>query len=261
MDDEVRRCYDRMAASYHLIFDDWEASIARQAEAIGSLLEREAGGRSPLRILDCACGIGTQALGLAMRGYRLTGSDFSAAAVARARDEAARRGLDLSLYVADMCDLSAIPESGFDAVVCLDNALPHLQSEEDLLQAARQIRGKLRPGGLLLAGIRDYDSALQGERPVVQGPTFKSDNGRRRIVHQIWDWIDDRRYVFHLYITRETEEGWESEHFAATYRAVRRDELTAFLEAAGFAGIRWLDPAQSSRYQPVVLAKAGSATV
>lgn len=39
--------------------------MARQAAAIGSILERECGPAVSTTVLDYACGIGTQALGLA----------------------------------------------------------------------------------------------------------------------------------------------------------------------------------------------------
>jgi glycine/sarcosine N-methyltransferase len=251
-------CYDELAADYHLIFADWDASIARQAAAIGPLLERECGGGG-LRILDCACGIGTQSLGLAQRGHRITGCDASRPAIERARAEAGGRGLELSLSVADMRDLTGVAEGDYDAVICLDNALPHLESESDLRQAARQIRRKLRAGGVFLASIRDYDQAA-GEKPVVLGPQFYRDGERRRIVHQVWDWMDERRYTFHLYITLEEPDGWVSRHYAATYRAVLREELRVVLEASGYTGVRWLMPEKSGFYQPLVLAKAGAAS-
>ncbi len=228
--------------------------MARQAAALGPILERECGAAT-LRILDCACGIGTQALGLARRGHRLTGCDLSPAAVARAGSEARQRRLDLPFCVADMRDLSPVLEGEFDAVVCLDNGLPHLDGPVQLLEAAIQMRRKLRPGGLFMASIRDYDRLVLG-KPIVQGPAFHSDEGRRRIVHQVWDWIDDRRYTFHIYITRQTPDGWESHHYASTYRAVLRDELAAVLTAAGFARVRWLAPPESGFYQPLVLATA-----
>jgi len=240
MSEEVGRCYDQFAASYHLIFEDWEASMARQAAAVGPILERECGEPRILRILDCACGIGTQALGLAKRGHIVTGCDLSAAAVDRASAEARGRGLDLRLFVADMLDLTSVPENEFDAVVCLDNALPHLDGPQQLLQAATQMRMKLKPGGTWMASIRDYDHLVR-ERPAVQGPAF----------------YNDRRYTFHLYITLQTPNGWESRHFAATYRAILRDELTAALGAAGFTDARWLFPPESGFYQPLLLAKAG----
>ena len=219
--------YDPLAEHYHLIFENWEASIERQAAALGPLLERECGCRQ-LRILDCSCGIGTQALGLARRGHQVTGSDVSAAAVERARREAAQRGSAITFHVADMRRLDGLPGEAFDAVVAADNSLPHLLSDEDLRLAAVSIRARLAPGGILLASIRDYDQLL-AERPTVQGPAFLDDAGRRRIVHQVWDWTSERCYTFHLYITRETGEGWECFHYAANYRALQRAELGEIL--------------------------------
>jgi len=40
------------------------------------------------RILDCACGIGTQAIGLAALGYCVTASDLSEGALAEAKKRA-----------------------------------------------------------------------------------------------------------------------------------------------------------------------------
>src|SRR5579871_5909851 len=123
--------YDSLAAYYHLIFEDWDASIARQAGILGPLIEG-ACGRRGARILDAACRIGTQAIGLAQRGHSVTGSDLSAEAVARARAEAAKRKLAIPFYTADVRDLEEVPGKAFDAVLLADNALAHLQSEADL---------------------------------------------------------------------------------------------------------------------------------
>jgi glycine/sarcosine N-methyltransferase len=255
MDEIVRGFYDALAPEYRLIFADWEASMARQAAALHPILERECGTARSVRVLDCACGIGTQAIGLAKLGYRVTGSDLSGGAIERARQEVAARGLDCALHVADMRDLSSVPESGFDAVICMDNALPHLMTDADVAQAAAAIRGKLRGGGIFLASIRDYDRLL-GERPTVQGPAFYTDAGRRRMVFQLWDWKDEQRYEFHMYITRETADGWHTHHGASMYRALLPEELTPILEGAGFQRVRWMAPAESGFYQPLVLAVA-----
>ena len=252
---DPKDCYDELASHYHLMFENWESSIERQAVALGPILELECGPPNATRILDCACGIGTQALGLAKLGFRVSGCDVSSRAVERARQEASQRGLDLQLSVANMLDLSGLEDSCFDAVICMDNALPHLENTEQLIQAVTQMRTRLRPKGLLMASIRDYDRLIE-EKPVVQGPSFYSDQGHRRIVFQVWEWLDDRRYIFHLYITREIVKAWQTFHTAAVYRAVLRDELQAVLHQAGFINARWLLPAESGFYQPMILATA-----
>jgi 2-polyprenyl-3-methyl-5-hydroxy-6-metoxy-1,4-benzoquinol methylase len=142
-------------------------------------------------------------LGLAKLGFQVTACDLSPSAVERTRNEAEKRGLSVRAFVSDMLDLTEVPDGEFDAVICMDNSLPHLESEE-LLRATVQIRRKLRSGALFIASIRDYDSLVQ-EKPMVQGPNFYSDEKGRRIVHQVWDWLDDRRYTFHLYMTAKSK--------------------------------------------------------
>jgi glycine/sarcosine N-methyltransferase len=254
--------YEDLAADYHLMFQDWWASATWQGEVLTDLLHR-AGVDPPASVYDCTCGIGTQALPLAAHGFRVTGSDLSAAAVERARAEAQARGIDVRLDVADIRDL---PPGRYDAVVSFDNSLPHLLTDADLAAAVRSIRGCLDTGGPFLASIRDYDAILRdgtaGVLPVVHGS-----GDARRIVGQAWEWAGDRRTVrINVFILRpdspdspdslDSSAGWHAAVRSATYRALRRAELTAALEAGGFGEVRWLSPEESGYYQPVVIARA-----
>jgi glycine/sarcosine N-methyltransferase len=252
MNDPILDFYDSLAPHYHLIFEDWDKSIERQAAILHSLLEAQSGA-GPRTILDCACGIGTQAIGLARHGHRVTGSDLSPAAVERAKREAQCRGLNIAFMVSDMTSLAGIEERGFDVVLALDNALPHL-APAGLRNAVSAMSTKLRPGGIFLASTRDYDALIR-ERPTVQGPSFYGRDGQRRIVHQLWDWIDRERYALHMYITHQTDGHWETRHFVSEYRCLQRGELSRALASAGLEGIRWLMPDESGFYQPVVIAR------
>lgn len=193
------------------MFQDWNQSVQWQASILGPPIEREMS-RHDLRILDCACGIGTQSLALAERGHTLTGVDLSAAAIARAQTEAQQRRLPTRFTVADMRDLTTVPESNFDVVLAADNALPHLLTEAGLARALQQIAGKLRAGGLFLATIRDYDQIVE-EVPAMPPPAFFKDGVYRRIYHQVWDWTSDRQYTVHLYLTWEIDAGWKLQAF------------------------------------------------
>jgi cyclopropane fatty-acyl-phospholipid synthase-like methyltransferase len=182
---------------------------------------------------------------------------LSEAAISRGQREARQRGLSISFRVSDMTSLNEIDESDFDAVIAVDNALPHLSSGQ-LGQAVAAMAAKLKPNGLFMASIRDYDQ-LSLERPAVQRPIFFGRPGSRRIVHQVWDWADstaeDARYVLHLYITLESEREWTAHHFVSEYRCLLRDEVSAALATSGFEDIRWLMPRETGFYQPIVLAK------
>ena len=151
--------YDALAPDYHLLFDDWWSAAKWHGGVIADLLT--ARGITGGHLLDCTCGVGTQALSLAALGYRVIGADVSAAAIDRARAEASARGLDVELAVRDVRDHI---DGVFDVVISCDNALPHLLGDEDLERALGSIHGCLQPGGLLLTSIRDYDS-LRQSRP------------------------------------------------------------------------------------------------
>jgi glycine/sarcosine N-methyltransferase len=244
--------YNDLAEHYHLIFEDWDRSIDRQADVLGPLLTAKVG-PAPLEILDCACGIGTQTIGLARLGHTVVASDFSDAAVRRAERETVARGLEVKFHVADMRNLSSLSESGFDAALAGDNSLPHLLSDEDLTLALKNIHTLLKPKGVLVATIRDYDNLLQ-TRPAFQAPAFYSDNGRRRIVHQVWDWSGNE-YMVHLHLSWETDSSWVAKHYVTHYRALKRSELSESLTASGFHQIEWLMPQSTGLYQPIVIAR------
>ena len=78
-----REFYDRLADEYHLIFGNWDEAVKWQGEVLDTLL-RSVTGRRSLSILDCSCGIGTQAIGLALLGHRLTATDLSPRSIERA---------------------------------------------------------------------------------------------------------------------------------------------------------------------------------
>jgi glycine/sarcosine N-methyltransferase len=152
-----------------------------------------------------------------------------------------------------MTNLKEISQTGFDVVSAFDNALPHLTSDE-LIRTVGAMAGKLKPGGLFIASIRDYDLLLE-QRPAMQEPVFFGNAGSRRIIHQVWDWTDAAAYTLHLYITTEADQGWSTHHFTSQYRGVRRQEMSDALRLAGFQEPFWLMPAESGYYQPLVLAR------
>src|SRR3954454_10311057 len=86
--------YDRLAPLYDLIFPDWDASIERQSGQLAGIIH-DRWGTGVGSVLDVACGIGAQAIGLARRGFAVTASDLSAGAVERAGAEASRRGVEI----------------------------------------------------------------------------------------------------------------------------------------------------------------------
>lgn len=106
------------------------------------------------------------------------------------------------------------------------------------------------------ASIRDYDELLN-QRPAVQPPAFYGGQGARRIVHQVWDWIEETKYIVHLYITQQSNDAWTAHHFVSEYRCILRGDLSTELESVGFRDVQWLMPKESCYFQPIVLARWG----
>jgi len=252
--DPTLEFYEGLAGDYRLIYRDWDRSVERQAKILDKLIRSRYLARSPLSILDCSCGIGTQAIGLARLGYKVHATDLSPASVAQARREAKRLKVNLTFGVADFQELARQVRGRFEVVLSSDNALPHLLSDGDILKALRNMREKLVPGGLLLLSLRDYDALLK-RRPSFAPPAVHGNDRERRVYFQIWEWEKGRPvYKMHLFLISQSQGKWEQKSFTTKYRALRRKELTVMLRKAGFKDVRWHEPANSGYYQPIVTA-------
>ncbi|WP_329373469.1 class I SAM-dependent methyltransferase [Streptomyces sp. NBC_00669] len=253
----VARFYDELADDYHLIYSDWDASIRRQGAALDALI-----GRAGADVLDCACGIGTQAIGLALRGHRVTGTDISPRAAARAAREAARRSLRLRTAAADMRHLP-FADGRFDAVVCADNSLPHLLTGQEVRAALAEMRRVLRPGGLLLVSTRPYDELVR-ERPASTPPQVHriaegdGSGEERAVTFQLWHWHDDgERYDLEHFQLVPAGGEWRVEVRRTTYWALPRNRLAGFAAEAGFVDAGWRLPPETGFFQPLLVARAG----
>lgn len=243
--------YNTMASQYDKLFQDWPATVREQALMLDRLF-RAQGFDHSAQILDCACGIGTQAIGLAGLGYSVTGSDISDAELEEAKARAESFGAALRLEHADFCALSETFSETFDIVIAMDNALPHMLTREALASAVGSIVGRLSPGGIFVASIRDYDSLL-AEKPPYSPPYIHKTERGQRVSFQTWTWSED---LYHLvqYII-DDEDTLRVGKFECDYRATRREELTELLLGFGCGEVRWLFPEETGFYQPIVIAR------
>lgn len=169
--------YDQLAPYYHLLYSDWESSVARQGEALASLL-RQAGIAPGEAILDAASGIGTQTLGLLQQGYRVNASDISPGAIARLKTELSIRGLHARVHVDDLRTLAHTEPGSMAAVIACDNSIPHLLTDDEILQSFHSCFRCVRPGGIVILSVRDY-TALERISPDVRPYGLRHESGHR----------------------------------------------------------------------------------
>ena len=249
--DITQTFYDNMAAQYDKLFQDWHATTREQAVILNRIFVDNGFGRTA-QILDCACGIGTQAIGLAALGYHVTASDISDRELAEAADRAGKNGVKIRFEHADFRALSDTFSEQFDIVIAMDNALPHMLTGEALESAVRSITGQIKPGGIFVASIRDYDSLL-AEKPPYSPPYIHKTEKGQRVSFQTWVWSGNN-YQLTQYII-DDEDNLQISKFVCEYRATRREELTNLLRANGCRDVVWMFPDETGFYQPIVVAK------
>ena len=243
--------YDSLATHYDKLFADWQTTTREQAALLSGLFA-DLGVRDAASVLDCACGIGTQAIGLAALGYSVTASDISEGALAEARERTARAGVSIRFAQADFRALSDAFSERFDVVIAMDNALPHMLTSEALALAVESIAEHINAGGAFIGSIRDYDALLRDKPPYSPPYVHKTEKGQR-VSFQTWEWQGEN-YRLTQYII-EDEASLSVNKFECEYRATRREELTALFRAVGCHTVRWLFPEDSGFYQPIIIAQ------
>jgi glycine/sarcosine N-methyltransferase len=251
--DEVASFYDAISEGYHFGLGAWRTSVERYGTALEALLGARLGRPGPWEVLDCSCGIGTQAIGIALHGHRVKGTDLSAASLARAQREASSFGVVLETAVVDMRRLADEAGGPFDVVLTGGNSLAHFD-REGLGEVFRSARAVLEPGGVFLATVRDYDRVAPERPRFVDGHVHDADDGRR-ISFQLWDWEPEgHAYTMDWVFLRDRGGDLEVTRERTYLHAHLRAELSEALAAAGFEDVRWHMPDRSGLVEPAVTA-------
>jgi 2-polyprenyl-3-methyl-5-hydroxy-6-metoxy-1,4-benzoquinol methylase len=192
---------------------------AKEVETVAGLLE----GRDD--ILDCPCGHGRIANGLAERGFRVTGLDASELFLERGRADAKERGVDVEYVHGDMRELPW--RERFDGLVNWFTAFGYFDDETNRA-VLRQFHDALRPGGRLALETLNIARILLNFRPLQieeRGDDFMLDKPELDLEHAR---LNAERIIVRGGQVRRT-------HFFARYFSV--PELGDWLRAAGFENV------------------------
>lgn len=100
--------------------------------------------------LDAGCGGGALMFALDRLGVDVVGLDYSESMLRLALDNARRAGKSFRFCGAPFRSAAAVYPSHFDAVFVLGNALIGHETDADMLESLRGLRGALKPGGRML---------------------------------------------------------------------------------------------------------------
>jgi SAM-dependent methyltransferase len=238
--------YDSLSADYDR-FVDWPARLALEIPFLEREL-RSAGARS---VLDSACGTGMHAIALAACGFTVTGADFSAGMVARARENAAAAGAGVRFEPAGFGEMAEVFGAGsFDALLCLGNSLPHARTPALLDAALRDFASCLQPGGLLVLQNRNFDAILS-RRERWMPPQARRENGGEWLFLRCYDFEPDGTLTFQMVMLRRRAGGeWSQRVDATRLLPLRREMLVTALSANRFEHLESYGDMRKSNFDP-----------
>jgi glycine/sarcosine N-methyltransferase len=135
---------------------DWDARAASEGDFFIEQLRKH----GAKKVLDVATGTGFHSVRLLRAGFEVTSVDGSPAMLAKAFENAHKRGYILRTVQADWRWLNRDVHDLYDAVICLGNSFTHLHNENDRRKALAEYYATLRHDGILILDQRNYDALL-----------------------------------------------------------------------------------------------------
>ena len=149
------------------------------------------------RVLDCACGTGQLAVGLAGLGLDVVAADASGGMVRRTQELADEMGVSLRTLHASWDELpDHLDASTFDLVFCVGNSLGHAEGASGRLAALAAMSRLLNPGGRLVLTSRTWELVRSSGSRLDTRDRLVRRNGRDAVVTYYW----------------QIEQRWEQEH-------------------------------------------------
>lgn len=185
--DELGEVYEWLISDAKLDPDDFAATFD---DVLASL-------PAGAHVLDCSCGTGQLAVGLAGRGLRVTATDASATMVRRTTRLADEHAAPVRAAQATWEELPLhLEDASVDLVFCVGNSLHHAAGAGGRAAALAAMSQVLRPGGRLVLTSRTWERVrARGSRLEVSERLVRR-AGRDAVVVYRW----------------EIAERWEEEH-------------------------------------------------
>ncbi len=241
--------YDDIADDYHLLYRDWDSHLERE----GLNLRRFFRPYGVKTVLDASCGPGTQAIALAQLGYEVTAADPSAGILARARENAAACDVtrNITFVQSDFQNLHHAVSGPFDAIMTKGSSIPHLLRDEQIEETLLIFYELLRPGGILLIGLRDFEQLLE-DRPRFMPGRIHDGPPEQIITFDIWDWDDGPpiTVTVNSFIVRGGGQTYQVTKRPVVFRALTADEVEVVMSEVGFANIT----SQQDRWELIMTA-------
>lgn len=191
---------------------------------------KSSGGLKGKKVLDIGCATGELAFQMAGGGALVTGIDLNEDLLDKAKTS--KTHSNLNFQKGDMLQLKNDFRPGeFDVVLCFGNTLVHLPSQELISEMLRGVHSVLKPGGLFLLQILNYDYILS--EPVTELPLIETEN--IKFVRQYG--FEERSPLISFKTELHLKKEGEVIFNETPLLALKSSELRELLDNAGFGSV------------------------
>jgi ubiquinone/menaquinone biosynthesis C-methylase UbiE len=229
--------YDAIAEYYPYFYRNWEIQLEREGLSLRAIFRN----KGVERVLDASCGAGTQAVSLATLDFDVVAADPSAGMLKKAQETAENYGVSdkIQFINSDFLSLPETVHGPFDAIVTKGNALPHLLTDDEIETTLLTFSELLRPGGLLVIGMRDFGPFMEERPRFIPGFINNDDDNAEFITFDVWEWEEGPPVIAtqNLYIVKGKEKDFKAMKRQVVFRPLSTDEVKVVLLEVGFEEI------------------------
>lgn len=228
--------YDgRHAELYDLFYS--AKPYAAEVNYLHGLLQRFSG-QPVRRVLDIACGTGSHAIELERLGYEVVGSDLSQDMLSRARQKARETGSKIRFEQQDMRSLD-VATRPFDAVLCLFDAIGHVETTAAIKQTFRAVHRHLGEGGLFVLEFW-HAAAMAGRHDPQRVRKFSTERGEvLRLSSTTVDLASQCATVEHAIYDLRSDGTYQTAVERQTNRFFSLQEMSELLDDCGFDMVKY----------------------
>lgn len=189
-----------------------------------------AGDLTGQQILDIGCATGELAFELAKAGAEVIGIDLNEDLLQQAK--ARKVHTKLTFQKGNMLELqNDFQAENFDLVLCFGNTLVHLSTPEQILEMLIGVNAVLKPGGIFLLQILNYDYILS--EPVTELPLIETENIRFVRHYSFYESSPVIAFQTELHLKKEGEVIFNE----TPLLALKSHALKELLDNAGFSKV------------------------
>ena len=210
---------------------------------------------SAARVLDCSCGTGQLAVGLAGLGLDVVATDASAGMVRRTQELADEHSVPLRASTVAWEDLpDHFDPSSFDLVICVGNSLCHARGASGRHAALATMSRLLNPRGRLVLTSRTWERVRAGGSRIDVHDRLVSRSGHEALVIYSWqiERVWEQEHHLEIAVAQVRLDGsvlTRSERLS--FWPYRYDELIAELGSAGLGVVESTFDPDTDQYRVV----------